>query len=66
MYPVDKRRTLATNDECSSETQQIVPNELSYSTWEASGHFGVLILEHTPDIPTHGSGGCPYSQTVPW
>ena len=31
------------------------------------GHYTdtlqVLLVEHTPGIPTHGSGGCPYSQT---
>ena len=41
------------------KTQQIVPNELSYSIYEAAGHFEVLLLEHTPGIPTHDSGGCP-------
>ncbi len=46
------------------KNQQIDPFKLVDSTWEVFGHSEVWLQVQTPDIPTHDSGGGPYSQRL--
>ena len=67
MYHVVKCQALAANDECSSENPTNCPKQaLLFHLGSFWSNFEVLLQEHTPGIPTHDSGGCPYSQIAPW